>query len=755
MLPANAGKAARKPSAGHLAARAIATLSATAIVAVLMCLPDAARAQGNGSQDEPVFLNADTVTYDENLQIVTASGAVELTQGNRILLADTVTYNQKSKIVTATGNVVVLEPTGEVIFADYSELTDDMREGFIENIRLLMTDGSRMAAPEGERTSRGRYTRLNHATYSPCNLCAEDPTRPPLWSVKAVRVVHDNEEKNVYYRDATLEMFGVPTFYTPFLSHPDPSVERRSGVLTPTFGLGGNIGAFLSVPYYWSIDQDKDLTLTPSYSSEDGPRMAAEYRQRFESGEIYLDSSLLQADRTETTDGQRRLRENQIRGHLFGNARFSLDDTWRAGGQIQRVTDETYLRRYGISNLSLLRSSAFVEGFRGRDYAGLSSYYFQDLRPGVTVDEPLILPLGEVSMLGAPNETFGGRWSLDLGILGLHRQRGTNVRRFASELGWERTFISSLGFVTTIAGSTRADIYQVELAGRLPGESDDQTLRLFPQAQATTRYPMLGNFGESVQAVVDPFVQLTTAPRIGDNPDIPNEESVALDLTETNLLRPSRYTGIDRLETGSRVTYGVEAGLFGQGGGFSDLFLGQSHRLTDDQEFPAGSGLEGRTSDIVGRLRIQPNAYLQSTYRFRLDEQDFTTRLSELTTSAGVRRLNGSVQYRYVGQVQGPNGFPSTETVAASLTSAINDNWTVSVAQSRDLMMREPVATVGTLSYSDECLIFQLVASRNHTYRDLEEGGTDAVFFRLIFKNLGEIEAPLLGGTSTTVETSY
>jgi LPS-assembly protein len=264
---------------------------------------------------------------------------------------------------------------------------------------------------------------------------------------------------------------------------------------------------------------------------------------------------------------------------------------------------------------------------------------------------------------------------------------------------------------------------------------------------------MVADLGGNTQAVVDPIVQLTAAPRLGDDPEIPNEESTSVDFTEANLLRASRFTGIDRLETGSRVTYGLETGVFGIGGGFSDLFVGQSYRLTDDQDFPVGSGLEGRFSDVVGRFRVQPNPYLNTTYRFRLDEDDFTTRLSELTATGGTSRLNGSVQYRYVGEIQGPNGSPSQESVAIGVGSALTENWSVSAAQSRNLITSQPLATVGTVTYADECLVFQLIASRDHTYQDVEGGGGVAVFFRLVFKNLGEVEAPLLGGNSATVQT--
>ena len=195
-------------------------------MAAAASIPATALAQGKGS-NQPVLLNADELTYDETLGIVIASGDVELAQGDRLLLADRVTYNEKTSVVTATGNIRLLEPSGDVVFADYSELTNDLAQGFVSQVRVLLTDNSRVAGTEAERTDQGRYMRINRAVYSPCNLCESDPTRAP-WQLRANRVVHDKEEKEIIYRDARLEMFGIPVLYTPYFAHPDPSVDRRA-----------------------------------------------------------------------------------------------------------------------------------------------------------------------------------------------------------------------------------------------------------------------------------------------------------------------------------------------------------------------------------------------------------------------------------------------------------------------------------------------------------------------------------------------
>jgi len=185
--------------------------------------------------EAPALLNADSVVYDDKAQMVVATGHVKLTSRGNIVSADEMTYNRATDVVTAKGNITIWQPTGEVMLAKYVELSRDMRQAFAEQAAVILTDNSRFIALEGERTE-GRYVRMNKALYSACAPCRDHPEEPLLWQIKADRIVHDQGTHDIVYRNATMEMGGVPVFYTPYLSHPDPTVKRRSGFLTPTVG---------------------------------------------------------------------------------------------------------------------------------------------------------------------------------------------------------------------------------------------------------------------------------------------------------------------------------------------------------------------------------------------------------------------------------------------------------------------------------------------------------------------------------------
>src|SRR5437588_8586827 len=218
----------------------------------LLCAAAPALAQlavGGHRQDRnaPVVFQADEVQYDEQLSLTVAKGHVEISQGGEVLLADTVSYNQRSDTVSASGHVSLLMPTGEVIFADFMELRDSMNNAFAQNVRMLLSDRSRLVANAARRIN-GNRLELRRGVYSPCDLCKSDPTRPPAWQLKAREASNDKELKLIEFRDVTLAVDGWPVFYTPYLSEPEPSVKRASGFLMPTFGNSNNVGFQLAVP---------------------------------------------------------------------------------------------------------------------------------------------------------------------------------------------------------------------------------------------------------------------------------------------------------------------------------------------------------------------------------------------------------------------------------------------------------------------------------------------------------------------------
>jgi len=695
-------------------------------------------AQSASKGGEPALMKADELVYERELGLVVAKGNVEIMQGQRILLADTVSFNQKTNIVTASGNVRLLEPTGEVYFADYVELTDDMKDGVVENLRIRLSDDSRLAANAGKRTG-GVRTELRQAVYSACDACKDDPDRAPLWQVKARRVVHDKEALEIRYHGAWLEMWGFPVAYTPYFEHADPSVKRKSGFLAPSYGSDNNVGAFVEVPYYFVIDRDKDATLRPIYTSDDGLVYSGEYRQRFDDGEFQISGSLAIADRDSGEEDNVNTNKNEGRGHIFSKARWDINETWRTGLGINRATDRIYLRRFGFFGNpgNVLTSHGFLEGFRRRNYVGVDGYWFQNLRLGQRPDTKLILPTAQYSGL-TEADRFGGRWNFDGNFRSLYVDDAPQSQRGSLNAGYKIPLVAPIGFITTLSASLRSDLYYVDYNSS--EKSNGFEGRFVPQAQLDWRFPFgrqAGNFYQVIQPIAGVVLRPTD---LNNDDDIPNDDSTVIEEDASNLAGLDRAPGLDRVEEGARVYYGLGAGMYDPWGGLVRGFVGQSYSFSDDRTLQKEAGLNRNFSDFVGIAEVVPNRYMDVLYRFQFNENTLEPNVNEVGFNLGPRALRLSGDYIFIRNEPNAEEFKTREEISLNASSLIDEWWTIRTSYKRDLDADESRTAGAALVYEDECFILESRWSRDFTAStDVSSG--DTFFFRITFKTLGQIES--------------
>lgn len=721
-------------------------------------VPAAAAERERAGSAAPMLFSADEVQYDDELGLVVARGHVEISQKDQTLLADVVTYNQRTDTITASGHVSLLQPTGDVIFADFVELRDNMREGFLRNLRMLLSDRSRLAGNTARRVE-GTRIEIRRGVYSPCDPCREDPTRAPVWQIKAAEIIHDKEQKIVEYRNALMEIEGIPVFYTPYFSHPDPSVKRQSGFLAPSIGNSSTNGFHVSIPYYWVIDQDKDATFRPMFTTEGGQYLGTEYRQRFSNGQLTTDGSITVGSKASNAVDTTPV--GGVRGHLFANGELDLTEDWRTALDIQRASDQTYLLRYHIpSPTTFLTSHVYGERFSAQSYGNISAWSFQSLRPGVGDSiQPIVAPVADyVWQSGA--DPIGGRFAVEGNLLNLARLRGTDTRRVSLGSEWQLPFKDTIGEQYLMSLSLRGDGYH---SNNLPvgiGNGSETALagRAFPQFAFTWRYPWVRR-GDGASQVIEPIAMVAAAPR-GENPStIPNEDSQGFEFDETSLFRRNRFPGFDRVDGGERVDYGVRAGYYSDKGGSTRILVGQSYASAVNPNFLPGSGLDHRSSDVVGRVTVSPNHYLDLVYRFRLDHADLALRSQEVSANLGPSNLRLGLTYLQIAAIPNLPQVPKQTQISASLSAQLTRYWSLQLLETRDLgntilpttaagtpiTTFTPTATLNSgvaLTYRDECVAFITSLTQSGITNGDIKPGTSLVF-TIVFKNLGDIGSTL------------
>jgi LPS-assembly protein len=703
------------------------------------------------AKDQPVFYQADTAEYNRDSGIVTLSGHVEIWQGARDLRADKVTYDRNTGVVAASGHVVMLEPDGQVIFGDYAELTQGMKDGVITNLRAQLAQNGHLAANGGRRLE-ARVNELSRAIYSTCDACKEHPDDPLLWDIRARSAVQDLENKRLEYTDAVVDIYGVPVMYMPFFSNPDPSQRRASGFLVPSLGTSKYLGGFVQIPYFWVIDDSTDATIAPELTTAGGEAADLQFRHQFNDGTMTINASVAYA-------------EGGLQGDLFAKGQFAIDDEWRWGFDLQRASSAYYMRDYEIdSEAQVLTSQIYLEGFGQGSYSRLDVRAYQGLTftgestTVITAELPYVLPRYQYSFVGEP-DVLGGRASVDVGAFNLIREEGVNTERASLTANWERPVNGSLGDLWTLVLHVDGAGYDTRQLNELPSwgpVGSAETAQAMPSVSVQLHWPFQRDEGSSGTQVIEPIVQLIGAPNGSSygiankngvnyvNSLVPNEDSLDFEFTDATLFNLNRFYGIDRLEGGMRANVGLHAAWFFPNGQQIDGLIGQGYRTRPDNAFPVGSGLNGTRTDVVSHLNYMPNSWFDITTHERFDHDNFALRFADALVSGGPSWLRLNAGYLYTSYSPfyyydtPPTGFltgPPRDEVNLGASTKFG-NWRLHGSVRRDLETNKMVSTAVGGAYENECLIFDVEYIRRYTSLDGDSGDTSIVF-QITLKTVG------------------
>jgi LPS-assembly protein len=707
--------------------------------------------------NQPVTFQSDTVTYDKEHGLVTASGHVEAWQNDHVLRADRVTFDRNTNVVAAHGHVVIVEPDGQILFADYAELTGGMRNGVMTDLRGLMTQNARLAA-NGARRVEGKLNVMSRGVYTTCNPCRAHPEHAPLWQLRAFQMTQDLQNQRIEYRDSYLDVFGVPVLYLPYFSMSDPSVRRQSGFLIPSLGLTDEyLGSFLKIPYFWVIDEQQDVTFTPEFATLQGPQLEVTYRRAFNNGLLNLDGAIASDEHTTA-------------GYFFGHGLFNYNDTWRYGFDVNLGSSVNYLRDFQIPGYgaSILSSDLFIEGFGVGAYAKLSVNTYQGLNSSINQSlVPYVLPRYEYSYLGEP-DGIGGRVSFDALAFNILRDVGTNDQQLGGRLQWNRPFDGPLGDRWNFTAWASGVTYSANVLNGQPNyASNDVAHGAAGQVQVALKlnWPFIRDAGTLGTQILEPIVQVIAAPQSGNSirSNIPNEDSLDYEFTDSTLFSMNRFNGFDRYDGGVRMNFGLRGEWDFAGGQKLEGLIGASwQQHLDANQVPQFQPFNGfdtgaRLSDVVGRASFTPDSWFDITARARVDHRNGDIHFADAIASAGhpILQLGGGFiysandpYYLYLTNFNIPaNTTLSNPNYAAYLTpreevslnaSSHFRQWTLRGNARRDLQSGQMVSAGGDVSWENECVIADISAYRRFTSINFDNGDT-TVLFTIVLKTIGAI----------------
>jgi LPS-assembly protein len=795
-----------------MAAAALATDPAFAQYYVSFpALPPPAPAPVNKGPNDQMLVQSQQLHYDYANQTVSAIGNVQIYFAHNTIEADRVIYNQKTKRLHAEGNVRLTEADGKVTYGEVMDLSDDYRDGFVDALRLDAPDRTRFAAATGERSS-GNYEVFQNGVYTACEACKDDPKRPPVWQVKAARIIHDDSEKMIYFEDARIEFSGIPLAYMPYMSSPDPTVKRKSGFLMPSVATSASYGFALEIPYFWALAPDYDLTLAPRITTRQGPLMQLEWRQRLLDGSYSIrGGGIYQLDQTAFTNQPG---DRPWRGTIESSGMFNLSQKWAWGWDLVAPTDRAFYQDYGIfrfsPSLDLLKTSPtegisqlFLTGRGDRSYFDARSIYFYgfsaadqqgqipNIHPVVDYTHTVATPIlgGEVSYKGNLTSLDRAQESLDpvslnaqtMGFCGpatadsaaltpancLLRGFPGSYTRFSGEAQWRRTFTDPIGEQFTPFAMVSADAADLHVLNQ-PGVSnylpvgDTTPTRAMPGVGVEYRYPFISVQSWGTQTI-QPIAQVIARPNETGIGRFPIEDAQSLVFDDSNLFRVDKFTGWDRIEGGGRANVGVQYTAQFNQAGFVDALFGQSYQLFGLNSFAAQdptntglqSGLDTNVSDYVGRISYQPDRTYTFTTRARFDHDTFAVQRFEVEGKANFDRWSLQLLYGDYAPQPDLGLLQRREGIFGLANVKVTGNWAVFGGGRYDIENQKFAGTQVGVGYVDDCLILALNYISSYSYSSAPTVINNSVMLQLSLRTLGTTGiSQTVGGSGGTTGSS-
>jgi LPS-assembly protein len=751
----------------------------------------------NIDRAQPMRLQGDQLIYDKSGDRVISRGNVEIFYNNYILTADEVVYDQSAGTLTAIGNVTLKEPQGNIVHADRYTLTDDFRDGFVSALSITSKDQSHITADRATRRE-GNVTEFHNGRFTPCQ---SDGGTPPLWCISATRIIHDQEAATLTYQDAYFEIYGQPIFYLPYFQTPDPTVKRKSGFLTADYGHSNTLGYITGIPYFFNLAPNYDLTLEPIYFSNQGLMMKAEWRHRLANGEYSVRLAGIDQNANDLPGGATANPTlNGPRGSVETHGQFSLSSWWKFGWNAIVESDDQFRRFYKLDSVLVTDrvNEIYLTGQSDRDYFSAKLYQFGGLLTNDTPQtESYTHPLIDYNYV-FKDPVLGGELKWNTNILSFTRidgaqpstssQRNEDVNRIVTELRWRRRLTDAIGISYTPFADVRGDVYQYNNAVNPesvvldPSGTAVQSEQVFSESVtrgivdggATVSYPWAATNAAGTH-IIEPIGQIVVHQETIPQRRLPDEDAQSLVFDDTNLFSTSKFSGYDRIETGTRVNAGLQYTFQSNDGGYARFLAGQSYHLSGDNiylnpgrnadgnyVFNPYNGLQTDRSDYVLGAYIAPLSNFRLISQSRFDEATFGLKRidASMITSWGPLTVQSGYSYDAQALFTDPEnpGVIATvtreEELLAAATLQLTNRWSIGGTARYNLEAGNFRYDSVDLKYADEC--FVLTASYiQSNYSDLSITPDQTVMLRFEFKHLGDFSTATntgfnLGGDQRT-----
>jgi len=674
-------------------------------------------------------ISSDKIIYNKVSQLLKTFGNSKFSDGkNRTLTAENFEYDLEKKIISAENKVKFLDNYKNIYYFSKLNADDKFNEIIGYNLSSDLNKEkfqskdkfNEFVEPKlsGKEVSiKDNITIIKNGKFTSCKSTNEKEGCP-YWSLNANLVTHDKENKKITYNNATLDLNNIPVLYTPYFSHPDPSVKREPGFLSPSFSsLGSDIGTTIKIPYFYPISKSADFTISPVYYFKQNPLLLGEYREKFNNGDLSIEGSF--------TEGYKEITSTQTDGsrhHLYGNLNLNFTDKIldesEFNAKIQRVNNPTYLRVNKINSTvdgfkknlvkedeTKLTNEIYLNSFGKNESLNFKTATYQNIAITKSSDQyEYLLPeiaYSKYNLLENNNLNFSSVFK------SLNTNTNQNKTTFINNLDYstEEFFNTNLGlgykFLTKINNINYYSDYKT------PNENLNSQIN--PVVGLDMSLPFAKLSKESEQYLI-PRILARYSPGKMTNA-ISNDTYLNTD----NLFSMNRMNSEDLIEKDLSFNVGLdwiwkEKSINKNKPAEAAISIGQVIKLNEDPDMPKKSSLQNKNSDLVTKVNYLSPGSFDITLKNTLDNGFNHVYYNDLNIKTFLKQSEINFNFYEKNSHIGNERY-----IKANLTSYLTDNTKLRIETDRNLKTDLTNSHKLGVENENECIRYGFYFQKNYS----------------------------------------
>ena len=572
---------------------------------------------------------------------------------------------------------------------------------------------------------------FNKSIFTLCEF-SEDEKCPP-WTIQASNMLHDNQSKTIYYNNAVIKVYNIPIFYAPRLSHPDPSVDRRSGFLVPSFLNTKNLGAGLSVPYFWAVNEDKNFTLTNKLYVEQNPLFLGEYHQAFKNSNLLTDFGYTKGYKT-TSPTKRKGEKSHIFAKFNKNFKSDSESENTLNISLQKVSDDKYLKLHKIKtslvdfNNDILESTLNFTHANQDLFFGFNASVFETLKADYNDKYEYILPEIVLDKNLISNDKFG---NLDLqSNFKTHNYDTNKLTSFlVNDFQWSsNNKIFKSVMKNKFLGNFKNINYQ---AKNVDIYKTDTTNELFGAIGLLSEIDFFKKLG-STNHLFTPRALLKYSP------GSMRKEQEGSRLDPINAYKLNRLGEINNFETGNTATLGFDYSIKKNNINKLDFSVAQVINEKENKKFNSITSMDEKLSDLVGFATLNVSENLNLNYDFAIDQNYKDLNYTDVGAKLNLNNIDIDFNYLQENNHIGDQDYFKTKIGYKNTKDGV-----ISFETKRNLITNSAEFYNLSYEYFNDCLRAGLVYRREF-YNDSELEPENSLMFNITLTPFGSINSPTL-----------